>query len=231
MLRRVIWAAGLLTPSGIPRLLDGLQRWATSRRRPATATARVVYAKLTDAGCEAQERDDRARGEHPADVRRALQRGRARTRDFSTACIRSLGLDFGSCRSTSASGEVPRKRHVQFRDNGTLLTRRSWGLEGFSGTSRSSTTSRRLPRRKLGDFEQIEREEVVPEQHKPLHLKTWDVKPGGDNVTAAAPDWNDDVEIFALPPDGDDGRSPQRRGGDEVIFVHEGSGTIDSIFG
>ena len=30
-------------------------------------------------------------------------------------------------------GDVPRKRHIQFRDNGTLLTEEVMGLEGFVG--------------------------------------------------------------------------------------------------
>ena len=30
-------------------------------------------------------------------------------------------------------GDVPRKRHIQFRDNGTLLTEEVMGLEGFTG--------------------------------------------------------------------------------------------------
>ena len=30
-------------------------------------------------------------------------------------------------------GELPRKRHVAFRDNGTLLTEEVMGFEGFSG--------------------------------------------------------------------------------------------------
>ena len=30
-------------------------------------------------------------------------------------------------------GDVPRKRHIVFRDNGTLLTEEVMGLEGFSG--------------------------------------------------------------------------------------------------
>ena len=30
-------------------------------------------------------------------------------------------------------GDVPRKRHIQFRDNGTLLTEEVMGFEGFSG--------------------------------------------------------------------------------------------------
>ena len=80
MMRRVDLAQQvLLTPSGITRLLDGLQRPASSRRPPATADARVVYAKLTDAGRrEAQERHGRPRREHLRAVRRALHRGRAR---------------------------------------------------------------------------------------------------------------------------------------------------------
>ncbi len=30
-------------------------------------------------------------------------------------------------------GDVPRKRHIQHRENGTLLTEEVMGLEGFSG--------------------------------------------------------------------------------------------------
>ena len=34
-------------------------------------------------------------------------------------------------------GDVPRKRHIQFRDNGQLLTEEVMGLEGFSGNESS----------------------------------------------------------------------------------------------
>ena len=30
-------------------------------------------------------------------------------------------------------GDIPRKRHVRFRENGTLLTEEVMGLEGFTG--------------------------------------------------------------------------------------------------
>ena len=30
-------------------------------------------------------------------------------------------------------GRLPRKRHIQFRENGTLLTEEVMGLEGFVG--------------------------------------------------------------------------------------------------
>jgi homogentisate 1,2-dioxygenase len=130
-------------------------------------------------------------------------------------------------------GDVPRKRHVQFRDNGTLLTEEVMGLEGFSGNESilyHLTSPCRVE--KLGDFEPIEREEWVPDQHKPLHLKTWDVDSGGDALTGRQLlMWNNDVEIsLCRPTEIMDGFF--RNGeGDEVIFVHEGSGTVESIFG
>jgi len=60
-------------------------------------------------------------------------------------------------------GEVPRKRHVQFRDNGKLLTEEVMGLEGFSGNE-SILYHLLSPCRvqELGDFEPIERKEWVP---------------------------------------------------------------------
>src|ERR1041385_139000 len=107
------------------------------------------------------------------------------------------------------------------------------GLEGFSGNESilyHLTSPCRVE--KLGDFEAIERKEWVPDQHKPLHLKTWDVEPGGDALTGRQLlMWNDDVEIsLCRPTEAMDGFF--RNGeGDEVIFIHEGSGAIDSIFG
>ncbi len=58
-------------------------------------------------------------------------------------------------------GEVPRKRHVQFRDNGTLLTEEVMGLEGFSGNESilyHLTSPCRI--KELGPFEPIVRDGV-----------------------------------------------------------------------
>ena len=61
-------------------------------------------------------------------------------------------------------GDVPRKRHIQFRDNGTLLTEEVMGLEGFSGNeSILYHLQSPVPREELGGFEPIEREEWVPD--------------------------------------------------------------------
>ena len=52
-------------------------------------------------------------------------------------------------------GTVPRKRHIQFRDNGTLLTEEVMGLEGFVGNE-SILYHLQSPCRvmRLGDFEE-----------------------------------------------------------------------------
>jgi len=130
-------------------------------------------------------------------------------------------------------GELPRKRHVQFRDNGTLLTEEVMGLEGFSGNESilyHLTSPCRV--QELGDFRPIERNEWIPKQHKPLHLKTWDVKPEGDALSGRQLlMWNSDVEISLCRPTEPMDYFFRNGEGDEVIFVHEGSGTIESIFG
>jgi len=75
-------------------------------------------------------------------------------------------------------GDVPRKRHVQFRENGTLLTEEVMGLEGFTGNE-SILYHLQSPCRvmRLDGFEPIERKEWVPDQHAHRHFKTFDIKP------------------------------------------------------
>jgi DNA-binding MarR family transcriptional regulator len=56
-LRRVDLAHGLgLTPSGVTRLLEGLEREGLVAKRTCDHDARVTYAQLTDAGLERLER-------------------------------------------------------------------------------------------------------------------------------------------------------------------------------
>jgi len=59
-------------------------------------------------------------------------------------------------------GDVPRKRHIQFRDKGTLLTEEVFGLEGFSGNESILYHLQSPCRvRELGDFEPIERTRIA----------------------------------------------------------------------
>ena len=130
-------------------------------------------------------------------------------------------------------GEVPRKRHIQHRENGTLLTEEVLGLEGFTGNE-SILYHLHSPCRvkELGPFESIVREEWVPEAHAHRHFATMGIDQGGDAVTGRRLlMWNNDVEISLCRPTEPMDYFFRNGEGDEVIFVHEGSGTIESIFG
>src|SRR2546421_2176690 len=130
-------------------------------------------------------------------------------------------------------GDVPRKRHVQFRDNGTLLREEVMGLGGFTGNeSILYPLQSRCRVMKLGGFESIERKEWVPDEHAHRHFKTFDVQPEGDEVTGRRLlMWNDDVEISLCRPTERMEYFFRNGEGDEVIFVHEGSGTLETVFG
>jgi homogentisate 1,2-dioxygenase len=130
-------------------------------------------------------------------------------------------------------GEVPRKRHIQFRDNGRLLTEEVMGLEGFSGNESilyHLTSPCRVT--KVAEFEPIERDEWVPDGHQHRHFATMGIEPEGDAISGRRLlMWNQDVEISLCRPDEEMETFFRNGEGDEVIFVHEGSGTLETIFG
>jgi homogentisate 1,2-dioxygenase len=130
-------------------------------------------------------------------------------------------------------GEVPRKRHIQFRDNGTLLTEEVMGLEGFTGNESilyHLTSPCRV--KELGDFEPIKRDEWVPDAHAHRHLKTIGIEPEGDEISGRKLlMWNRDVEISLVRPSESMDYFFRNGEGDEVYFVHEGTGTLHTTFG
>src|SRR5437588_8141852 len=130
-------------------------------------------------------------------------------------------------------GNVPRKRHIQFRDNGALLTEEGMGMEGFVGME-SILYHLQSPCRvmKVGDFEEIEREEWVPDAHAHRHFKTYGIDTDGDEITGRRLlMWNNDVEISLCRPKEQMDYFFRNGEGDEVIFVHEGTGTLETSFG
>src|SRR5215212_4712750 len=130
-------------------------------------------------------------------------------------------------------GRVPRKRHIQFRENGTLLTEEVMGLEGFSGNE-SILYHLHSPCRvkEIGSFQRIEREEWDPGAHQHRHFRTMGVEPEGDAVSGRKLlMWNDDVEIALCRPSAAMEHHYRNGEGDEVVFVHEGKGTLETIFG
>src|ERR671910_866329 len=130
-------------------------------------------------------------------------------------------------------GDVPRKRHIQFRDNGSLLTEEVMGLEGFTGNESilyHLTSPCRV--KELGGFEAIKRDEWVPDAHAHRHFKTFGIAADGDAITGRRVlMWNDDVEVALCRPAKGMDYFFRNGEGDEVVFVHEGSGQLETIFG
>ena len=130
-------------------------------------------------------------------------------------------------------GQVPRKRHIQFRDNGRLLVEEVLGFEGFSGNE-SILYHLESPCRiqEAGEFEPIEHTEWVPDAHVHRHLETAGLAPEGDPITGRRTlMWNGDIEAAICKPEAQADAFYRNGEGDELFFVHEGSGTLETVFG
>jgi homogentisate 1,2-dioxygenase len=130
-------------------------------------------------------------------------------------------------------GRVPDKRHVAFRENGTLLTEEVMGFEGFSGNE-SILYHLQSPCRvtELGSFTPIVHQEWVPSAHAHHLFDTRQAPAGGDPVLGRRVlMFNDDVEIGVARPTESQEYFYRNGEGDEVIFVHEGSGEVETAFG
>ncbi len=136
-------------------------------------------------------------------------------------------------------GDVPPKRHTQFRTNGSLLVEEVLGFEGFSGNE-SILYHRFSPCRvkevgeftPLADVPGMAHVEWVPDAHVHRLTNTAPLAPQGDTIFGRRLlMWNDDVEMAIAKP-AEAAEVFYRNGeGDEVLFVHEGSGTLHSVFG
>jgi homogentisate 1,2-dioxygenase len=130
-------------------------------------------------------------------------------------------------------GDVPAKRHVQFRENDTLLVEEVMGYEGFSGNETILYHLQSPCRvREVGSFEPIELEEWVPDTHVHRLTDFRPLPPGGNPVFGRRVlMYNGDVEMGVCKPT-EEAECFYRNGeGDEVLFVMEGSGALRSVFG
>jgi homogentisate 1,2-dioxygenase len=131
-------------------------------------------------------------------------------------------------------GDVPKKRHTQFRaPDGSLYAEELFGEEGFSGVS-SLLYHQFPPTRvtRVGKFADVCRSEWQQETHRHHHVRTADVPAGGDVVSGRRlMFFNNDCTISVARPD--DGMDYFYRNamGDEVLFVHQGKGTLETTFG
>lgn len=131
-------------------------------------------------------------------------------------------------------GNIPHKRHTQFRQpNGSLYHEELVGIHGFSGIQsllyhlRPPTQVQKvLLERKVG----ISYENQGPLRHRHLHTRT--VTAGGDALEARVPLMaNADLCISISRPTASMPYWYRFAQGDEVIFIHDGSGVLESQYG
>jgi homogentisate 1,2-dioxygenase len=132
-------------------------------------------------------------------------------------------------------GEVPPKRHTQFRrPDGELYTEELLGNEGFSGLA-SLLYHYYPPVRVTGitPCPLAPAEEWREPVQRHYHLRTKAAEPGGDPITSRRVlMFNDDVSLgIARPTAPMDGYYYKNGEADELYFIHEGAGTFETMYG
>jgi len=135
-----------------------------------------------------------------------------------------------------ARGSIPRQRHTQHRaPDGSLYAEELFGVEGFTGRSSllyHLTPPTRTHRIEAG--ERIKLEAADDGLHRHRLTKTGAIEPKGDIVSGRIPLYFNNDVIFgiarpaaAMP----DGQFYRNGIADEMLYVHEGTGVCDTIFG
>jgi len=131
-------------------------------------------------------------------------------------------------------GEIPRKRHTQFRKpDGGLYAEQVFGTKGFSGIA-SILYHAHLPTqvaayKALGDLRPQTLDEE-PLRHR--HLKTQHFQPQGDPVSGRVPLMvNEDVSLGLCRPVEAMDYFYKNGDGDDLLFVHQGHGQLETMFG
>ncbi len=131
-------------------------------------------------------------------------------------------------------GEVPHKRHTQFRrPDGGLYSEELFGEEGFSGVY-SLLYHKYPPTRvtRIARHSAVCQQEWPQETHRHHHLQTADVATSGDIVDGRRTlMYNADCVISVARPTEPMSYFYRNAQGDELIFIHEGSGALETTFG
>src|SRR5215813_2377600 len=131
-------------------------------------------------------------------------------------------------------GQIPHKRHTQFRQpDGSLYHEELIGLRGFSG-SKSLLYHLRPPTqvsRIAGSCPvELPYADQGPLRHRLLHTEALPAR--GDAVQGRLTLMgNQDVVLSVVRPSEPMSYWYRYAHGDEVLFVHEGSGTLETQFG
>ncbi|RPI20569.1 MAG: cupin domain-containing protein, partial [Actinobacteria bacterium] len=130
-------------------------------------------------------------------------------------------------------GEIPRKRHTRFhKPDGGLYTEELMGEEGFSFDSALLYHIGRPTALKAIEAVDGEEQQTTPNHPlRPRHFRTHQLKAGGDPVSGRHLLLvNGDVRISYFV--GSDDSPLYKNGiGDELVFVEQGTGTLETAFG
>ena len=130
-------------------------------------------------------------------------------------------------------GEIPTKRHIQFRNNNnTLLWEELISREGFSNIY--SNFYHKNPPTSIEEVGEISEIKLLTgeDKHSHRHILTSKIKSGGDCITSRVPLlFNDDLIISKAHVESSMNLPYKNGCADEVLFIHEGAGTLHSNFG
>ncbi|MFZ4635723.1 MAG: homogentisate 1,2-dioxygenase, partial [Saprospiraceae bacterium] len=132
-------------------------------------------------------------------------------------------------------GQIPPKRHTQFRKpDGSLYHEELFSTEGFSDNY-ALLYHCNAPTQiiQVGEPYSVAAKTIHDKQLKHRCLKGFEVAPEADYLKSRKPVLkNDDCQItLAAPQNSMDGYFFKNADADEVIFIHEGSGSLHTMYG
>ena len=133
-------------------------------------------------------------------------------------------------------GKIPPKRHTQFRkEDGTLHYEQLFGTIGFVGMSSLLYHLHRPTMvKRVGQSIDVRPQAAVENNLLSRKLEGFQVKPNADYLKSRVPVlFNSDVTILLSAPSKSMAEDAfyKNSDGDEVVFVHEGAGTLHTMLG
>lgn len=132
-------------------------------------------------------------------------------------------------------GQIPQKRHTIFRQpNGELYNEQLFGTIGFDGmSSLLYHVHRPTMVKEFGASKDVAPKVAVNKNMKARLLKGFDVQPTDDFLDSRVPLLvNSDIHIgVAAPRKSMTSYFYKNADADELLFIHEGSGVLHSLFG
>ena len=131
-------------------------------------------------------------------------------------------------------GQLPHKRHTQFRQpDGSLYHEELMGIHGFAGAQ--SLVYHLRPPTEIQRMEAMQSAQIAYEEQGPLrhrHFRSIAAPAGGDAIEARLPMMgNSEVVLSIARPDKAMDYWYKHSAGDDVLFIHEGTGALESQFG